>query len=75
MKRTLKLGVTLGVLGVMTNTAAAQTATPVGDMLSGIDTTTIASEVGVWGAAAVGVFLAIAAIPLAKRLLSAVMGR
>lgn len=75
MKNVLRIGAMGAALTLAGGSAMAQTATPVKTMLDGVNTATIATEIGTWGGAAVAVFLAIAAIPLAKRLLSAVMGR
>lgn len=71
MKKFLSAGFAGVSALVLSGAAMAQTYStdPVGSMLTQIDTTSMKEDIGLFGVAAIGVFLTLAAIGLAKALL------
>lgn len=70
-----KLALSATALVLFPGLALAQTvpSTGIGEMLAGVDTTAIGTDVKTWALGAVAVFLAILAIPLAKKLIGSVL--
>lgn len=68
-----KLALGASALVLFPSLAFAQSTTGIGAMLDGVDTTAISTDVKTWALGAVAIFLAILAIPLAKKLVGAIM--